>query len=95
MSNPPYISTKEISSLQREVENRESRYALDSGHDGLSVIKVILRNLSFLLDARGPLWLEADDSDPPKLKQMLQGHAFVSFTKQHNDQYSRSRSWQI
>lgn len=58
--NPPYISTKEISSLQREVENRESRYALDGGYDGLIVIKVILRK--FLLNARGALlWLEVDD----------------------------------
>ena len=58
--NPPYISTKEISSLQREVENRESRYVLDGGYDGLIVIKVILRK--FLLNARGALlWLEVDD----------------------------------
>ena len=35
MSNPPYIETEVIDTLQTEVKNHEPRLALDGGEDGL------------------------------------------------------------
>lgn len=45
VSNPPYIPTKDISSLQREVGRHEPWLALDGhGNDGSMCLKVVHRN---------------------------------------------------
>lgn len=41
VSNPPYIPSREIESLAREVRDHEPRAALDGGPDGLDVVRRI------------------------------------------------------
>ncbi|MBR1779563.1 MAG: peptide chain release factor N(5)-glutamine methyltransferase [Clostridia bacterium] len=57
VSNPPYIKTSEIKSLQLEVQ-KEPIMALDGGADGLEFYKSILYNWSHLLKQNASLYVE-------------------------------------
>ncbi len=48
ISNPPYISTEEITGLGRDVRDFDPLLALDGGRDGLDVYREIARNISKL-----------------------------------------------
>lgn len=48
VSNPPYISTTEIETLQLEVKNFEPHLALDGGPDGLKFYRRLTAELSVL-----------------------------------------------
>jgi release factor glutamine methyltransferase len=81
VSNPPYIPTKDMQGLSRDVTGFESHEALCGGDDGLDVIRDIVRRLPEWLsptvasDDRRHLhrhcWMEVDDSHPTKLEQLL------------------------
>lgn len=43
VSNPPYIPTGEIASLDPEVRDFEPRLALDGGEDGLAILTILAR----------------------------------------------------
>lgn len=58
VSNPPYIPTKEIESLQREVRDFEPREALDGGEDGLDFYRRIAENATKYLSRGGMLIME-------------------------------------
>lgn len=58
VSNPPYIPTKEIESLQREVRDFEPRGALDGGEDGLDFYRRIAENATKYLSRGGMLIME-------------------------------------
>ena len=57
VSNPPYIKTNEIKSLDKDVQN-EPILALDGGEDGLSFYKIIAKNAFKYLNENGKLYLE-------------------------------------
>jgi len=57
VSNPPYIRTKIISSLDKEVQN-EPHLALDGGEDGLHFYRIIAENAYKYLNENGILALE-------------------------------------
>jgi release factor glutamine methyltransferase len=58
ISNPPYISSKEISALAREVREHDPRLALDGGADGLDAYRKIIAELPHLLSTNGAAVLE-------------------------------------
>lgn len=58
ISNPPYIPTKEIETLQPEVRDWEPRQALDGGKDGLKYIRQLLSESSRHLKSHGLLIFE-------------------------------------
>lgn len=57
VSNPPYIESKTISTLSKEVQN-EPYIALDGGKDGLKFYKIIAQNANKFLKEKGQLLLE-------------------------------------
>lgn len=57
VSNPPYIETKEIEKLSKEVKN-EPIIALDGGNDGIKYYKIIADNYNKFLNIGGYLLLE-------------------------------------
>ena len=57
VSNPPYIPTGELSTLQEEVR-REPALALDGGEDGLSFYRRIAREAPAHLKENGVLLME-------------------------------------
>jgi release factor glutamine methyltransferase len=58
VSNPPYIRTEVIASLDPDVRVYDPSLALDGGPDGLDAYRVILREAGRLLAADGLLALE-------------------------------------
>jgi release factor glutamine methyltransferase len=58
LSNPPYIPTGELSTLQPEVGLYEPRLALDGGRDGLDYYRRILPRAPEFLRPGGRLFLE-------------------------------------
>ena len=58
VSNPPYISSKEIPTLGPEVRNHDPRIALDGGEDGLAAYRAIADDALRLLTSRGRLVTE-------------------------------------
>jgi release factor glutamine methyltransferase len=58
VSNPPYVSAKVVSGLQREVRDHEPRVALTPGDDGLAVIKRLITDAPRFLKPRGHLVME-------------------------------------
>lgn len=57
ISNPPYIPSKDISKLQKEVL-QEPRKALDGGKDGILYIKKIIKEAPKFLNSEGMLAME-------------------------------------
>ncbi|MCC8160820.1 MAG: peptide chain release factor N(5)-glutamine methyltransferase [Oscillospiraceae bacterium] len=58
VSNPPYIETEVIETLQTEVKNHEPRLALDGGADGLEFYRRITEIAPEFLDKGGILAFE-------------------------------------
>jgi release factor glutamine methyltransferase len=58
VSNPPYISSGEIDTLEPEVRDYDPRVALDGGPDGLDAYRAIASDELRLLAPRGRLVLE-------------------------------------
>ena len=57
VSNPPYIESKTISTLSKEVQN-EPHIALDGGEDGLKFYKIVAENVNKFLKEKGQVFLE-------------------------------------
>lgn len=56
ISNPPYIPSQTVLTLQPEVSNHEPHLALDGGIDGLSYLRILVEESADYLQVGG-LWL--------------------------------------
>ena len=70
ISNPPYIPTGELDSLQAEVR-REPRLALDGGEDGLNFYRRIISGAPKFLSARGVLAFEVGINQSAVVKNLM------------------------
>lgn len=71
VSNPPYIPTGDILSLQREVKDHEPHLALDGGEDGLDFYKKIAENASKYLNRDGVVLLEVGIGQAEKVAKLF------------------------
>lgn len=71
VSNPPYIPTGDIDSLQPEVSHAEPRAALDGGGDGLSVYRRLLALAPTRLAPGGHMLLETGAAQEAALLELL------------------------
>lgn len=71
VSNPPYISSKDIAGLMAEVR-KEPLLALDGGPDGLTVIRRIAQHGQRFLKAGGVLALEISEDHGAGVKGVLE-----------------------
>jgi len=72
ISNPPYISSNEIATLQPEVRDYEPRLALDGGGDGLTAFRRIITDAKRVLKPNGWLAMEAAQGQTATVAQLLQ-----------------------
>ncbi|KAK2889427.1 hypothetical protein QQF64_028415 [Cirrhinus molitorella] len=72
VSNPPYLLSQDMETLQTEILRFEDHSALDGGLDGLSVIRPILALSSKLLTQRGRVYLEVAPCHPPVIQQLIE-----------------------
>lgn len=86
VSNPPYIPTAVIPTLDREVRDHDPHLALDGGADGLACYRAILRALPALLADEGRAILEFGAGQGPEVRQIGEnaGLAFRDFRKDFN-----------
>ncbi len=54
VSNPPYIKTETLETLQPEVRDWEPRQALDGGPDGMKIIDPLIKSLPLILRDNTP-----------------------------------------
>jgi release factor glutamine methyltransferase len=72
ISNPPYIQTGQIRSLQPEIHGYEPVRALDGGDDGLRCLQNILAQAHRLLSPGGTLMMEIGHDQRNALKRVIQ-----------------------
>jgi release factor glutamine methyltransferase len=71
VSNPPYIATSQIATLERDVRDHDPRLALDGGADGLSAYRTIAADAARLLAPGGHLVLEIGRGQERDVTQLL------------------------
>jgi release factor glutamine methyltransferase len=71
ISNPPYVPTAEIETLQPEVRDYDPRAALDGGPDGLNFYRRLAAEGSPYLKSDGRLLLEFGDGQADSLKKLF------------------------
>lgn len=81
VSNPPYIKTEEIDTLDKEVKDYEPRIALDGGKDGLDFYRRICEGAEQRLSEHGKLFLEAGYGEAEEIKKMLENDFNVEIIK--------------
>lgn len=75
VSNPPYIPTKELETLQKEVK-REPRLALDGGEDGLNFYRRIISESPRFLADDGLLAVEIGINQASAVKNLFEAANF-------------------
>ena len=71
VSNPPYVATPQIATLDRDVRDHDPHLALDGGPDGLSAYREIVADAVRLLAPGGHLVLEIGQGQEHDVAQLL------------------------
>ena len=77
VSNPPYIETKSLRSLDDDIKKFEPIMALDGGNDGLDVIKKVIYKSRCILKCNGMLALEIGNEQYKKVSKILKNNNFI------------------
>ena len=80
VSNPPYIKTADIASLQKEVQH-EPAMALDGGESGLDFYRRIVPLWKSKLKAGGALAFELGEGQYDEVSRILADHGFGGITE--------------
>uniref|UniRef100_A0A3B5PV69 HemK methyltransferase family member 1 n=1 Tax=Xiphophorus maculatus TaxID=8083 RepID=A0A3B5PV69_XIPMA len=72
VSNPPYLFSEDMATLEPEISRFEDRAALDGGEDGLNVIRQILTLAPDFLSNRGRIYLEVDPRHPALIRRWVE-----------------------
>jgi release factor glutamine methyltransferase len=71
VSNPPYIPTMDILTLDPSVRDYEPVWALDGGEDGLDFYRAILKNWKSVLRPGGKLLFEVGEGQAHAVRNMM------------------------
>ena len=77
ISNPPYIPSAEIETLQPEVRDYDPRSALDGGPDGLDFYRRFADQAGPFLKSGGRLMLEFGDEQETALKNLFESQKWI------------------
>ena len=77
ISNPPYIPSAEIATLQPEVRDFDPRSALDGGGDGLDFYRLIASQAAAFLKPGGKVMLEFGDGQAEAIRQIFENEKWI------------------
>jgi release factor glutamine methyltransferase len=77
ISNPPYIPTLEIETLQPEVRDFDPHAALDGGVDGLNFYRKFAAEAKPFLKPDGKIMLEFGDGQPDAIKKIFENEKWI------------------
>jgi release factor glutamine methyltransferase len=77
ISNPPYIPSAEIATLQPEVREYDPRAALDGGPEGLDYYQRLAAEARPFLKSGGRLMLECGDGQAARVQEILQQQKWI------------------
>lgn len=83
VSNPPYIDTLEVETLEKEVKNFDPRIALDGGDLGLKFYNIIHDNLRKHLNDGGMLIMEIGEEQKDMLISLFNDFTFIDCLKDY------------
>ncbi len=81
VSNPPYVPSSEILTLEPSVQNFEPHLALDGGEDGLFLVQRIIAEAPQWLTPGGLLALEIGAGQASAVAQVMSAHGFVDLVR--------------
>jgi release factor-specific protein-(glutamine-N5) methyltransferase len=84
ISNPPYIPSADIETLQTEVKDYEPRIALDGGADGLDIYRRIAAEATKYLNRGGMLMMEVGEGEAEKVVRLFKNSAYSMIVKDFN-----------
>jgi release factor glutamine methyltransferase len=87
ISNPPYIPTAEIETLDPEVRDFDPRTALDGGGDGLDFVRRLATESGVFLAPAGRLMVELGDGQDGAAREIFAGQNWIVEAVQED--YSR------
>jgi len=82
VSNPPYIPSKDIKNLSKDITNYEPLIALNGGLDGLDLIKKVIYKSNSLLKKNGLLAIEIGFNQYLKVSSLLRRYGFKEMSRQ-------------
>lgn len=77
ISNPPYIPSAEIPSLQEEVRRFDPPLALDGGEDGLRFYRILAEQSGQFLRPMAKIMLEFGDGQEEALEELFSSHNWI------------------
>jgi release factor glutamine methyltransferase len=77
ISNPPYIASAEIETLEPEVRDFDPRPALDGGTDGLDFYRMFAAQGKPFLKPDGKIMLEFGDGQVPAIRQIFENEKWI------------------
>jgi len=84
VSNPPYIPSRDIKNLSKDITNYEPLTALNGGSDGLDLIKKVIYKSNHLLKREGLLALEIGHSQYQKVSYILRSNGYREMSKEYD-----------
>ena len=82
ISNPPYIPSKDIKNLSKDIINYEPLVALNGGVNGLDLIKKVIYKSNSLLKKNGLLIIEIGFNQYLKVSSLLRQQGFRETSRQ-------------
>lgn len=82
VSNPPYISFKDLKNLSKDIRNFEPLVALNGGNDGLDIIKKVIYKSDCLLKKGGTLAIEIGNNQYSKVTNLLKYNRYREISKE-------------
>jgi release factor glutamine methyltransferase len=77
VSNPPYIASAEIGTLEPEVRDFDPRAALDGGADGLDFYRRLAKEAAAFLKPDGKIMLEFGDGQADAIKIIFESEKWI------------------
>jgi len=89
--NPPYVSTAEFETLDRNVKDYEPAQSLVGGADGLDVYKRIIEKANDFLKTSGTLMLEIGYRQGPAVRELLERSGYLGEITIERDFHNNDR----